>query len=58
MSTTRISGTDSGMRLTLVRIRSASSTASARGMKLITTGPGRGQLGVDLLLDLGAEPLR
>ena len=31
MSTTRISVTDSGMRLTLVRIRSSSAKASARG---------------------------
>ena len=33
MSTTRISGTDSGMRLTLVRMRSSSSTATDRGRK-------------------------
>ena len=38
MSTTRISGTDSGMRLTLVRMRSSSSRASARGRKLTSIG--------------------
>ncbi len=38
MSTTRISVTDSGMRLTFVRIRSSSRRASARGRKLISIG--------------------
>ena len=38
MSTTRISVTDSGIRFTLVRIRSASPSASARGQNDTSTG--------------------
>ena len=57
MSTTRISVTDSGIRLTFVRMSSSSSTASVRGQERHLDRPVGGELGVDQLLDPGAEAL-
>ena len=57
MSTTRISGTDSGMRLTFVRIRSASSSAVPRGQERHLDRPVGLELCVDQLLDPRAEAL-